>query len=201
MLDTKATGSDGRVMVRRILRLVFLSLLLSAVPVSVRAQLFLKSAPQAVQRLVRDRPVKPVATALTPSQQGLTVPSLWWTDRQYGQKLVVNWLVYPANAAGQKQVNLVVRSDIWSRFTYSERYAVVNQFGTFANTYGHQLIILNRQGTPLAGYVCDLADVAPRLVRGAVDFRARAIPEYPLTPANEPQCQLWLSPIAAQSGF
>ncbi len=171
-------------------------------PGKLRAQPFLKTAPAVIQQLVTDRPAEPLATALTPSQKGLTVPSLWWTDRQYGQKLVVNWLVYPPNTAGDKQVNLIIRSDIWSRYSYSERYAVINQFGTFANQYGHQLVVFNRQSTPLAAYVCDLPKTPPNFVSGALDFRQQAIPEYPLTSSqSRSACQLWLSPISGQSGF
>jgi hypothetical protein len=172
------------------------------IPLGVQSQPFLLAAPPAVQQLVKDRPAKPLATALTPSQKGLTAPSLWWIDRQYGQKLVVNWLVYPANRAGQKQVNLIVRSDIWSRYGYSERYAAVNHFGTFANEYGHQLLVLNRQGTALAAYVCDLAQPPPAFVKGALDFRQQVIPEYPPSDSqSRSDCQIWLSPITAQSGF
>ena len=179
-----------------------LTLLVCGMPLRLRAQPFLKTAPAAIQQLVNNRPAQPLASALTPSQKGLTVPSLWWTDRQYGQKLVVNWLVYPPNTAGDKQVNLIIRSDIWSRYTYSERYAVINQFGTFANQYGHQLVVFNRQGTPLAAYVCDLSKMPPRFVEGARDFRQQAIPEYPLTGSQgRSACQLWLSPVAGQSGF
>lgn len=172
------------------------------VPLRLRSQPFLRTAPPEIQQLVQDRPSQPLATALTPSQDGLTVPSLWWTDRQYGQKLVVNWLVYPPNSRGKKQVNLIIRSDIWSRYTYSERYAVVNHFGTFANQYGHQLVVLNRQGTTLAAYVCDLAKPPPTVVEGALDFQQQTIPKYPLTGSpSRTDCQLWLSPIAAQSSF
>ncbi len=183
------------------LKLGLLSLMVAlGMPWEVRSQPSLTTPPPAVAKLLLTRPTSPIATALTPSQKGLTVPSLWWTDRQYGQKLVVNWLVYPENTLGQRQVNLIVRSDIWSRYTYSERYAVANHFGTFASQYGHQLIVLNRQGFPLASYLCDLADTRPTIVRGALDFRQRAIPEYSLE-QSQAKCQLWLSPAATQSGF
>jgi hypothetical protein len=176
-------------------KLLLTVVLLAGLPA--RSQTALASIPDPVEQLLRDRPA-PIASALTPSQQGLTAPSLWWTDQLYGQKLVVNWLVFPANTAGQKQVNLIVRADIWSRYTYSERYAVTNHFGSFANQYGHQLVVINREGAPLGSYLCNLADTPSTLVKGVRDFRQRPVPEYAL---EQTKCQVWLSPLVAQSGF
>ncbi|MGB7413975.1 MAG: hypothetical protein WA902_07180 [Thermosynechococcaceae cyanobacterium] len=164
---------------------------------SVRSQTALSPIPAEVEQLLRDRPT-PVASALTPSQQGLTPPSLWWTDQLYGQKLVVNWLVFPTNTAGDKQVNLIVRSDIWSRYTYSERYAFTSHFGSFANQYGYQLLVIDRQGLPLASYLCNLAKATSSVVQGAKDFRRLPISEYAL---DQTQCDIWFSPLTAQSGF
>ncbi len=177
------------------LSLALLALLLAMDPV--RSQTALTPIPKKVEQLLRDRPT-PLSSALTPSQQGLTPPSLWWTDQLYGQKLVVNWLVFPANIAGEKQVNLIVRSDLWSRYTYSERYAVTNHFGSFANQYGYQLVVIDRQGLPLASYLCNLANTPSSLVQGARDFRRLPIPEYAL---DQAKCNIWFSPLTAQSGF
>ncbi|MFQ3627022.1 MAG: hypothetical protein SNJ81_05550, partial [Cyanobacteriota bacterium] len=37
-----------------------------------------------------------IVTANTISQEGLTLPSLWWVRDQFGEQLLETWLVYPA---------------------------------------------------------------------------------------------------------
>lgn len=98
-----------------------------------------------------------VITAKTISQVGLTIPSLWWAQEQFGGKLLENWLAHPAQGERPARVDLIVNRQLWSLLDYLERYQFVNQFGTTASGYGYNTRIFNRRGNLLAGYTCNFS--------------------------------------------
>ena len=99
-----------------------------------------------------------VRTANTISQTGLTPPSLWWANEQFGGKLLDNWCAYP----DQRRVDLVVNRQIWSLLTYLERYEFVSHFGTVARDFNYNLRVFNQQKTLLATYTCDYSIIPVR---------------------------------------
>lgn len=107
-----------------------------------------------------------MVTANTISQQGLTLPSLWWARDQFGEQLLETWLVYPARDDSPQRVELVVNPQVWSIYNYLERYTFVNQFGASASTYGYSTRVFDRQGNLLAAYLCDFSGVALGQVAG-----------------------------------
>lgn len=108
-------------------------------------------------------------TANTISQEGLTLPSLWWARDQFGEQLLETWLVYPAREGSPQRVELVVNPQVWSIYNYMERYTFVNQFGVSASTYGYSTRVFDRQGNLLAAYLCDFSGVALGQAEGQRD--------------------------------
>ena len=96
-----------------------------------------------------------VITNVMVSQRGLTMPSLWWAQSQFGGKLLENWLAYPGTDGNLRRVDMFVDRQLWGLSTYLERYTFVNQFGTAAKTFGYSLRVFNDQGEPLASYSCN----------------------------------------------
>lgn len=99
-----------------------------------------------------------VVTKDTICQTGLTIPSLWWADEQFGDKLLENWLAYP----DEKRIDLVVNRQIWGLMDYYQRYAFVHRMGTVVRETGdtgdtgYNLRVFNRQEPELclASYTC-----------------------------------------------
>ncbi|MGB3757515.1 MAG: hypothetical protein WBA07_14245 [Rivularia sp. (in: cyanobacteria)] len=102
------------------------------------------------------KPKGNVITADTIYQQQLTVPSLWWAQEQSENKLLDNWIAYPANNAQPGRVDLIVNEQIWNVLDYLERYNFVNRLGTEARTYGYNIRVFNYEKEPLATYTCNL---------------------------------------------
>lgn len=152
--------------------------------------------PQVAALVALDRQSLPViATALTPSQKGLTVPSLWWTDDQFGDKLVENWITYARQPSSQTRMDLIVRRALWNTLNYYERYAVINHFGTVASDYGYNLLVFDRENDLLGAYTCSFSQVAPDYLRSVRDFRGSPVPDYvPAVQSSRLPCQLWLNP-------
>ena len=98
-----------------------------------------------------------VITAFTIRQQELTIPSLWWVKEQFGDKLLDNWLAYPANGNTAARVDLVVNQQLWSLLDYLQRYEFVNHFGTTARDYGYNVRVFNYQKELLATYTCNFS--------------------------------------------
>ena len=96
-----------------------------------------------------------VVTANTICQKELTVPSLWWAKEQFGNKLLDNWLAYPANGTTAARVDLVVNQQSWSLLDYVQRYGFVNKFGNVAQDYGYNVRVFNYQKELLATYTCN----------------------------------------------
>lgn len=99
-----------------------------------------------------------IITKDTICQTGLTIPSLWWADEQFGDKLLENWLAYP----DEKRIDLVVNRQIWGLMDYYQRYAFVHRMGTVVRETGdpgetgYNLRVFNRQEPELclASYTC-----------------------------------------------
>ncbi len=104
------------------------------------------------------------------SQDGLTTPSLWWAQSQFGGKLLEHWLAYPGSPDSPRRVDIVVDRQLWGLSTYLQRYTFVNQFGMAAKEFGYNLRVFNDQGNPLASYACNF----PPLPSNAPDQRAIA---------------------------
>lgn len=111
-------------------------------------------APLEIELLVQNSPLlaeRKVLTSNTIAAKGLTIPSLWWTDEQFGGKLLQDWLAYQ----NEGRVDLVVNRQLWTLLDYIGRYRFTNNFGTVAREYGYNSRIFNQQGILLASYTCN----------------------------------------------
>ena len=111
------------------------------------------------------------------SNTGLTPPSLWWTRDQLpprlgGFRLPQQWYAYRLKDSPIFIVDMFLDSQTWTGLTYTERYSVLNQFGTAAKTFGYNLRIYQGAGfgAQLAGvYVCDFENTPEELVNSEDD--------------------------------
>jgi len=87
---------------------------------------------------------------------GITRPSLWWTQEQFGGKLLDTWVANPGLDGTPPRVDLIVNQQVWSLYGYLERYTFLNQFGTVAYEFGYSTRIFNRQQELLAAYICPI---------------------------------------------
>jgi hypothetical protein len=150
----------------------------------------IEQAPPKVVELLKVPLSKPEVTAETPSKNSLTLPSLWWANEQFGDKMVLNWFTYPQAQASNSQVRLVVRPDLWSRYSYLERYAFLRQFGASTSAAGYHLMVLDRQNYPLAAYICEFS----RQVKPAPLFPWEQGQKRSLKP-QQARCNAWISPV------
>jgi hypothetical protein len=99
-----------------------------------------------------------VVTEGTISQAGLTVPSLWWAEEQFGNQLLDYWVAYTGAEEDQpRRVDLLVNQQVWVRYNYLERYAFLSQFGTAASDFGYSTRLFNWRGDLLGAYVCEFS--------------------------------------------
>ncbi|HEY9659983.1 MAG TPA: hypothetical protein V6C65_16120 [Allocoleopsis sp.] len=124
-----------------------------------------------------------VVTANTISQTGLTVPSLWWAEEQFGGKLLDYWIAYQGNPTTPQRVDLLVNPQVWVRYTYLERYSFLSRFGKSAGDFGYSTRIFNWQGDLLGAYVCQFDSTV-----------ATTAPVMPQIPEN---CQVFLDSTGA----
>jgi hypothetical protein len=151
--------------------------------------------PEVLEVLKSQKTTTPVVTAQDPSQSGLTVPSLWWTNEQFGDKLVSHWLTYPKDGKVITRADLVVRPEIWNQYTYFDRYAFVHHFGTVASDYGYNLLVFDRSENLLAAYTCNFAQVNPNYLKGVYDSQGQPVPNYVSQRNSEDlACQVWINP-------
>ncbi|MCT7983049.1 hypothetical protein NG796_07060 [Laspinema sp. A4] len=104
-----------------------------------------------------------ITTNYTISQTGVTVPSLWWVNEQFGYRLVENWLAYPQNGAEIGTVDLIVNRQSWSLLDYLQRYELLNHFGQVARDYGYNIRVFTRQQRLLGSYTCTSEPIACNL--------------------------------------
>lgn len=98
------------------------------------------------------------------SPDTMTLPSLWWnrdslTPRLGGNRLVQSWVSYQIQNSPTRVIDVMVNAQIWSVLTYTERYAVLNQFGTAAKSFGYDLRLFRgnaRNSRMLGLYVCEV---------------------------------------------
>ncbi|TAF04132.1 MAG: hypothetical protein EAZ77_16125 [Nostocales cyanobacterium] len=102
------------------------------------------------------KPTGAVITANTINLQGLTIPSLWWAKETSENKLLDNWIAYPASGKLSARVDLIVNQQIWSLLDYLERYIFVNRLGSMAKNFGYNIRVFNYQKEMLATYTCSL---------------------------------------------
>ncbi len=82
-----------------------------------------------------------------------SMPSLWWTQDQLPNKLVLNWLAYPQ----KKRIDLVVNPQFWNNLEYLERYQLINRYGLVSRRYGYNVRIFNLKFSevqPIVAYTC-----------------------------------------------
>jgi hypothetical protein len=97
----------------------------------------------------------------TISENGLTVPSLWWAKEQFdpfGGKMVDNWLAYTE----EKRIDLVINFQLWSLLDYLDRYRFVDNFGNIAREYGYNLRVFGQQKNCLALYYFNVNSTPPK---------------------------------------
>ncbi len=158
-------------------------------PASAQTQAPIEQAPPKVLQLLRTPLRMPEVTAQTPSKNSLTLPSLWLANEQFGDKMVLNWFTYPQAQASNSQVRLVVRPDLWSRYSYLERYAFLREFGASTSAAGYHLMVLDRQNYPLGAYICEFSQqVKPAPLFPWEQKRSRS-------PNAQARCNAWISPV------
>ena len=101
-------------------------------------------------------PPNGLITSSTISLSGLTPPSLWWTDQQFGGKTLRGWIAYPGTDTLPPRVDLVVNRQLWGLSDYLERYSFVHHFGRAAQSFGYTIRVFNDVGDPLAIYPCPI---------------------------------------------
>ncbi len=183
--------------------IVFLASLISDIAIAQpRRQPVTNALPTELQTLLENRPNGPIISADAPSQKGFTVPSLWWTNEQFGEKLVLDWRAYGVDQVGSQQISVIVRPELWTRYTYFERYAFVLKFGSDASNFGYQLMVLDSQDFVLGAYTCDFARSKPQFIPRMLDEGSRPIPDYvDPTSTQALPCRLWLNPNYPRSVF
>jgi hypothetical protein len=102
-----------------------------------------------------------VVTSETISQTELTIPSLWWSQQQFGTKMVDTWFAFPEATFAFRRIDLIINQPVWNASSYVQRYAFVNHFGTTAQDYGFNIRIFNRQQELLAAYICETPQNEP----------------------------------------
>lgn len=102
-----------------------------------------------------NQPNGTVMTATTINPEGLTKPSLWWAKENSENRLLDNWIAYPASEDEPARVDLIVNQQVWSVLDYLERYQFVNHMGSSARRDGYNIRVFNYQQDMLATYTCN----------------------------------------------
>jgi hypothetical protein len=108
-----------------------------------------------------------VVTPETISQTGLTVPSLWWAQQQYGGNLLEYWFAFPGREDVPPRVDLLVNQQVWNNTDYLAQYGFLLRFGRVSEEFGYSTRVFNGRGELLGAYIC---------------------------PSNAPTCRIFLSP-------
>lgn len=103
------------------------------------------------------QPNESIITANTISQTGLTTPSLWLARDNSENKLLDNWIAYPATGKEPGRIDLLVNQQVWSILDNFERYGFVNRLGSVARNYGYNVRVYNYQQDRLATYTCNFS--------------------------------------------
>ncbi|MBD2345707.1 hypothetical protein [Anabaena subtropica] len=100
------------------------------------------------------KPKESIITANTINLSGLTTPSLWWAKENSENKLLDNWIAYPASENEAARVDLIVNQQIWSLLDYLERYDFVNRLGNTVRRDAYNVRVFNYQKDLLGTYTC-----------------------------------------------
>jgi hypothetical protein len=154
--------------------------------------------PQEVSDLLEVRLRSPQVTDKNPSPITYTAPSLWLTNKLYGNKLILTWFAFRRPQDNKSQVRLIARPDLWRRYTYLERYRFLRNFGEAASSVGYHLLVLDRQNFPLAAHTCNFPQNAKP--QALYPFEQKENPPK-LLPKSAMPCKMWLNPIYGSSSF
>jgi hypothetical protein len=154
-------------------------------------------APAEVTDLLEVRLRSPQISGKTPSPIAYTAPSLWLTNQLHGDKLILEWFAFRRLQDNKSQVRLIVRPDLWRRYTYLERYSFLRNFGEAASAVGYQMLVLDRQNFPLAAHTCSFSPETRPL--SIYPFHTSETPPTP-APGKVP-CKLWMNPIYNSPAF
>ena len=103
------------------------------------------------------KPKELVSTANTINLSGLNSPSLWWAKDISENKLLDNWIAYPATENEARRVDLIVNQQIWSLLDYLERYNFINRLGITARRDSYNVRVFNYQKELLGTYTCSFS--------------------------------------------
>jgi hypothetical protein len=117
-----------------------------------------------------NQPTFSVITANTIQAEKLTVPSLWRVKENTENKLLDNWLAFPASEQEPARVDLLVNQQMWSLLDYLERYDFVNRLGSAVRQDNYNLRVFNYQREFLAAYTCNF-DNSPALCNIQMNFQ------------------------------
>ncbi|MBW4646546.1 MAG: hypothetical protein KME23_26755 [Goleter apudmare HA4340-LM2] len=104
-----------------------------------------------------NKPRNSVITANTIEPKQLTIPSLWRAKENTENKLLDNWLAFPASNKESARVDLLVNQQIWSLLDYLERYDFVNRLGSAVRKDNYNVRVFNYQQELLAAYTCNFS--------------------------------------------
>jgi hypothetical protein len=153
-------------------------------------------APALVETLLQTPVKKPHVKANNPSETSLTVPGLWWANQQFGDKMVINWFAYRRPEDRSSQVRAIIRPDLWSRYTYLERYAFLRRFGATTSAAGYHFLVLDRQNYLLGSYTCEFPDTAKPAPLNPWEQRSDL-----RSPPIKAPCSVWISPVYGSEFF
>ncbi len=153
-------------------------------------------APAKVLELIETRLAAAQVTDQTPSSKRLTIPGVWLANRLFGDKMVANWFAYRRTQDSNSQVRLIVRSDLWSRYTTLERYALLTRFGRSASVAGYHLLVLDRQNFPLGAHTCQFP---PQTKPYPLYPWVQGLPSSPSS--SQVSCRVWVSPVYGSQSF
>jgi hypothetical protein len=93
------------------------------------------------------------------SQTEFTQPSLWWSVRELGERLIPDWIVYPT----AHRVDFTIDPQRWNWMNYFERYTLMTQLAYVLRPNGYDFRIFDPQqpDTPIASYTCEFAMTPP----------------------------------------
>ncbi|GCL41951.1 hypothetical protein NIES80_16500 [Dolichospermum planctonicum] len=101
------------------------------------------------------QPKDNIITSKTIHPQKLTIPSLWWSQENSENKLLDNWIVYPASQSEPPRVDLIVNQQVWILLDYLEQYVFVNRLGSLTSKSGYNIRVFDYQKELLAAYTCN----------------------------------------------
>jgi hypothetical protein len=145
----------------------------------------LEGLPPEVIGALRAPTTKPVISNAAPSQFGLTIPSLWWVAEQFGGRLITGWRAYPGANQGVGRVDMRVRSEVWNRYSYLDRYGFVTHIGLVSSDFGYNLLVYDFRQNIVAAYTCDFEQSRIQALDSELASSGINAP---------PRCQVWLNP-------